>query len=295
MLSFLLFVVVAVQTAAAVALRRRLPRWAVAALLGAALAAAAAWIGLCGVYDLRKLVGVCLMPVGIVWMVLFLVAWILTEQRRHAMAACAWLLWVGLTVSGNGWIGGSLVRLVEAPFRGIDPFDGPSLDAVVVLGGGVGRGPSGGPVLGRAGDRAILGARLYRAGRTSQLVTTGPVVGEGATSVPRLTAGLWTDLGVQVDDIVQVVGPRTTAAEMDAIADLIARTGWRKVGVVTSGYHMRRALKLALRRGLDIEPLPADLSAPPDAPAPAGLVPNAGGFGSVHTACWEILGALASR
>lgn len=295
MLSTALFLAAVGLLVAAVAGRRRLRAVTVVGLVVAAAVAVVAWVLLCGTFDVRKVLGTVAMPAGLVWLGLLGLAWWRTDRRRPA--AVLWVLWVAYTVAGNGLVGGAVLSWLERPYAGIDPFAGPTLDAVVVLGGGVRAGEDGRPALGESGDRPVLGARLLWAGRTRLLVTTGPVVEVGGVerTVPEVTARLWTGIGVPHALVVEVPGPRTTAEEMDALAGLVERRGWRRVGLVTSGYHMRRALALARARGLELEPLPAGLVGSPEPPAPQSLLPSGEGFAAVHRGCWELLGRIASR
>lgn len=295
MLSTALFLAAVGLAVAAVAGRRRWQVATVACLVLAAAVVGAAWVLLCGAFDVRKVLGTLAMPAGVVWLGLLGAAWWWTGRGRPA--AALWVLWVAYTVAGNGFVGGAVLSWLERPFAGIDPFAGPTLDAVVVLGGGVRAGADGRLALGESGDRPMLGARLLWAGRTRLLVTTGPAVesDEGELTVPELTGRLWTGIGVPHAVILQVPGPRTTAEEMDAVAELVARRGWRRVGVVTSGYHLRRALALARARGLELEPMPAGPVGSLAPPAPQSLLPSGEGFAAVHRGCWELLGRIASR
>jgi len=295
MVSTVLFLSAVGLAVAAVAGRRRWRAMTVAGLVTAAAATVVVWVLLCGTFDLRKVLGTMAMPAGLVWLGLLGLAWWRTGRGRPT--AVLWVLWVAFTVAGNGLVGGAVLSWLERPYAGIDPFAGPTLDAVVVLGGGVRAGEDGRPALGESGDRPVLGARLLWAGRTRLLVTTGPVVEvDGAErTVPGVTARLWTGIGVPHALILEVPGPRTTAEEMDALARLVEGRGWRRVGLVTSGYHMRRAMALARARGLDLEPLPAGLVGSPETLAPQSLLPSGEGFAAVHRGCWELLGRIASR
>ena len=266
--------------------------WAVAAALLVLAAALSP-----GRYELRKFVALCVMPAGLVWLGLLAFACALWRGRLRGPAATAAALFVLTTLAGNAWVGSGLIAWLQRPYARIDPLEQGSFDAVAVLGGGVEVRSDGRPDLTAAGERAILGALLWRAGRTPRLVASGPfepIAGGRETSSAAATAVLWEQLGVTGSDIVLLEGPRTTTDEIAALARLVAERGWRRVGLVTSAWHMRRAMRLCARRGLEVTPLPAEALRAPG-PQLRWLVPQEVGYWRVQHACWELLGSLAGR
>ena len=250
-----------------------------------------------GRYELRKFVALCLMPTGLAWLGLLAFVCGLWRRRLRGPAAAAGALWLLVTLAGNAWVGSGLISWLQRPYVRIDPLDRGPFDAVAVLGGGVEVRNDGRPDLTAAGERPILGVLLWRAGRTSRLVASGPyesIAGGGVTSNAAATAVLWEQLGVPAASIDLLEGPRTTTDEIAAIATLVAERRWRKVGLVTSAWHMRRAMRLCARRGLDVTPLPAEALTAPELQL-RWLVPQEVGFWRVQHACWELLGSLAGR
>jgi uncharacterized SAM-binding protein YcdF (DUF218 family) len=266
------------------------------------------WLALCtllalsvvsspGAYELRKFVGLCLMPAGLVWLALLALARALSRRGSRRQAQVALALWVVYTVAGNAWLGSALTGWLQRDYTGIDPFGQGSFDAVLVLGGGVDVGEDGTPILTASGDRVVLAARLYRAERTALLVTSGPFIplpGGRLVSGAAATATLWSQLGVPRKDIMLLEGPRTTTDEVRALKRAAKDHGWRRVGLLTSAWHLRRAMGLCRRYGVRASPLPADTIRMPPAQL-RWVVPQADGFWRVQTACWEFLGSLAGR
>src|SRR5690606_35385752 len=100
-------------------------------------------------------------------------------------------------------------------------------DAVIVLGGGTGSTPRGEAQLGDAGDRVLLGARLYRRGRTPLLVTSGSAIpGVSTHDSVAATTRIWRELGVPAEAIVEVEGARTTSEEARLHTALVRERGW---------------------------------------------------------------------
>ena len=250
-----------------------------------------------GEFELRKFVGACLMPAGLVWLGLLAFARVLAQRAGRALAGAALALWLLYTLAGNAWLGSFALERLQRAYATVDPLGQGKFDAVLVLGGGVEVGDDGSPSLTAAGDRVVVAVRLYRAGKTPLLATTGPYTllpGGAAASDAAATAAIWRQLGVPEESIVLLEGPRTTTDEVLALKTAVAERGWRRVGLLTSAWHLPRAMSLCRRYGVDAVPLPAEAVRTPPLRL-RWLVPQQDGFQSVQTACWETLGTLAGR
>jgi uncharacterized SAM-binding protein YcdF (DUF218 family) len=296
---FLALIVIAVA-AGDLLIRRRAswPSWGAAAgWLGVAILLVLAVVFSPGNFELRKFAGLCLMPAGLVWLGLLALVRGLAARHLGRFAAVAVGVWIVLTLAGNAWLGGFVAGWLQRGYTSIDPFRQGTFDAVVVLGGGVDVSDEGLPMLTAAADRVVLAARLYRAGNVARLVTTGQIVvlSDGrTTSDAAATATIWRQLGVPAEHIVLLEGPRSTTAEVLALRQAVGRYGWHRVGVLTSAWHLRRAMRLCARYGVAASPLPADFFEPPRAQL-RWIVPQQLGFWRVQVVCWEILGALVGR
>ncbi len=252
-----------------------------------------------GPYEVRKTASLAVMPLGLVWIGLGALTAVAWRQRRVRLAVATGALWLGLTLAGSVPLGDLLVSFLQRPFVGSDPLKAGRFDAVAVLGGGVALDRAGRIVVVRqAGDRVILAARLYNTGHTNLLITTGPILklkGGTEVSYPAAVRRLWTELGVPDDRVLVIEGPRTTSEEVVRLAQLVKGRRWSRVGLVTSAWHMRRALMLCQRRGLDVRPLAADYVAHDEPVRLRAIVPQEEGVSLIQLASWELLGALAGR
>lgn len=246
--------------ALAVAANRRFSnrvRWAAGVAVAAGLLIAT-WFRP-NIYVLRALLAALAHPGGLLWLMLgaATVGFFLRRRWAAGAAFCAcFLLW---TLAGNAWLAAYLMRINEHRYAKIDPLNSGDFDAVVVLGGAVDAGPLGQPQLvSFSADRPVLAARLYRSGRTQRLIATGAMVSEASSRSHEpslLTAQLWEELGVPESDILQV-GGHNTFEEARQVAKLVQEHNWKRIGLVTSAWHLDRALKHFRAAGLDPVPLP---------------------------------------
>jgi uncharacterized SAM-binding protein YcdF (DUF218 family) len=187
---------------------------------------------------------------------------------------------------------------LEAEVPLVDPASAGPFDAVCVLGGGTEEDSAGRPELGHSGDRVLLAARLWHAGRTPLLVASG--WGRDSRRGPRdagvETRALWRSLGIPDSAILAVEEPCwITRDEITAYRKLQERHGWRRLGLVSTASHLPRALALARKAGLVVTPLGSDWRGRPKAFQLQNLVPQGDGFLDVQRACWEFLGRWVGR
>lgn len=295
MFAFVSFVLAAAAAASTV---RASGRGRSISALVAALALVAGVALTPGGLALDKVIARLVLPAGLVWGALVVVAWVAFARQRDRLAAGAAALAIVYWLAGAPVVGQWLVNQVERPYAAIDPMTLPPLDAAVVLGGGT-RDVEGRPRLDLAGDRVLLGAQLYRAGKVRRLITTGSSIPElgDLRDLTKETTELWLSLGVPESDIIRLPEPKNTKQEIAAVTALVeTSTTIRTIGLVTSAWHLKRALALADRAGLDAVPMPADVWTEPGVGANLqDFIPDGTGFHHVHRAGWELLGRAVGR
>lgn len=160
----------------------------------------------------------------------------------------AWLL-VWTSPLFYAWFGSTLERQYP-PLRAEET---PAGDAIVVLGGGMEDScilPY--PDMTAAADRVWHAARLFHAGKAPLVIVSG--LGDDHAAVPLLA-----DLGVPAGAIRAEAASRNTAENARGTAALLARAGaGRRIVLVTSAWHMRRARLLFERAGLAVIPAATD-------------------------------------
>jgi uncharacterized SAM-binding protein YcdF (DUF218 family) len=93
-----------------------------------------------------------------------------------------------------------------------------------------------------AGDRAFHAAELYRSGMAPVVVASGRMLRQNAGIADLLEHDLQS-FGVPASSIVKFPHrAANTREEAEALSGLISSRGWKRVLLVTSNYHTRRAL-----------------------------------------------------
>ncbi len=188
------------------------------------------------------------------------------ERRSGFLLVCGsclmWMLSSSILVS-------YLEKVLESSIESIVPSDKDPFDYIVVLGGGTSAAPNGRPQFGPAGDRVGFAAKLYLDGTVKKLVTTGDnlnltgVLSGGfrqADDPSQQTKNLWIGLGIPADSIFEISG-QNTISEMAALKAHPEFWKDKRCAILTSAFHLPRAMQLAKRAGISAIPIAADFRA----------------------------------
>lgn len=248
-------------------------------------------------FELQKLLMVALLPLGSALLLALIGA--LLRRRWPVLLAVAWLwLW------STPWAAMQLASYVQAgtPLQALPAL--PQADVILVLGGALNPGSLAEgtePNLTDAGDRIVVAAELYRLHKAPRILFSGGPTDWG-NSEAQAAATLLTRLGVAAADISVETQSRTTRENAQFSLPRLAKTGARRVLVVTSQWHMARAIatfrQTAATQGLDI----SFIAAPCD---PVEIVddqnklrrwlPNAQALEASHRLLKELLGLTYAR
>jgi uncharacterized SAM-binding protein YcdF (DUF218 family) len=255
---------------------------------------------------LKKVVGYWLMPLpfslGLIVGGALLMRF--TQRRRLGrglfLAGGLWLL-----VCSNSGIGTWMVRRFESQFPAqpalLDNAPLPAALArcefVAVLGGGhtyVAGWPANNQLSPSALSRIVEGVRLVRHMPHARLIVSGPVNQHvGGPSHARMFAEVALSMGVTSERIVEIDTARDTEEEAAAIRRI---TGDKPVALVTSAWHLPRAMALCRRQKIDSLACPADYTAQTDRAIPADFLRwNLGGLERSTKAVYEFIGATWAR
>lgn len=171
----------------------------------------------------------------------------LTASRWFLICSCLWI-WLWSTPLMSWLVGSSLERefLVEGKVPTIESI--PKAEAIVLLGGGMGGDTNicEYAEMWTSADRVWQAARLYKAGKAPKIYASGG-------HVEMTTSGLLQDLGVPREAIVFLEDPRNTEEEAKAAAG----RDEKKVLLVTSAWHMKRAKLMFEKYAPEVEAIPA--------------------------------------
>jgi uncharacterized SAM-binding protein YcdF (DUF218 family) len=177
-------------------------------------------------------------------------------------------------------------------------LEGKRYSAIIVLGGSMKpanapRRPY--PDMGDAADRVWHAARLYRQGLAPRiLVSGGHGVGlESQTDLQtesQAMRALLIDFGVPENAIVMEQDSRTTRENAGFTRQLI---GDQRAALITSAFHMPRAMRNFQREGVSVDAFPTDFQVDPSVePLWQRLLPSANAMGKSEAALKEHLALL---
>lgn len=201
-----------------------------------------------------------LQPLSLLWLgLLAFWFWLRRQQQAKAARHCL-ILWLFLTASSCLSVGNRVLATLENPWRDIANrwHELPTADAIVCLGGGV--EPSRQELIGlnmqENSDRPTTAIELLRQGKAPRLVIgggghKGQIAEAEAVKAWidrwQLTKAEVTSLGVCVD----------THDEAVKVAALAKAGNWKRILLVTSASHMKRASAVFIKStGIEVLPVP---------------------------------------
>jgi len=155
-----------------------------------------------------------------------------------------------------------LVRSLERTYPAVRPEQQPVADVIVLLGGGV--SPAAHEVgnihLTIAGDRVPMALELARLAKAPVLCVSGghPLPKRPQWVEADLVAKAITDRGLTTAEVISLGGCDDTHDEAVRLRRLATPRGWKRVLLVTSAAHMRRAAATFRAEGFEVIPAPCN-------------------------------------
>lgn len=249
---------------------------------------------------LSKLLPLAVLPEGLIGLALVGIAigaWTGARRLVRVLATLAFVLyWTAANPSVANWLMASLEN--QHP---VDANTLPRSDVAIVLGGAVYNSsphrPE--PELGEAADRVWYAAQLYRSGRVSRIVVVGGNLPWWPGGLPEATLiqRMLVELGVPASSI-QIGGTSRNTFENAAEAKALMKELPFETGLlVTSAWHMPRALATFAKAGIPVRPAPCDFRSSAEGGSGTILdwLPQSAAFATTNSALREWLGYYVYR
>ncbi|WP_150267865.1 YdcF family protein [Paenibacillus tepidiphilus] len=245
------------------------------------------------IYVIKFIYSFVLPPGLFVVLLLGIGVWLWRGSRRPAIA----LLTVALLLylSSISLVAAPLVGSLERRYEQPSALDG---DVIVVLGGGASSGTPDldgqGNLYGSAANRLLTAARLYRESGLPILFSGGQVFSDSGNEADIARRQL---IGLGVPESAILAENRSLNTELNAqyTAELMEAEGFSRPVLVTSAFHMPRAMKHFTAAGLSPQAYPTDyLDSRGTAIYPGKFTPSGDALSTTATALKEYLGLLAA-
>tara|TARA_A100001011_G_scaffold315515_1_gene334196 strand:+ start:182 stop:784 length:603 start_codon:yes stop_codon:yes gene_type:complete len=157
------------------------------------------------------------------------------------------------------------LKLLEVPWERIDYSKFNYADGIVVLSGGGRHLPPGNTKIieWKDPDRFFAGINLYKANKSNRLIFTGGVNPLASNLPPEGDIYLYEaiSMGIPKEDLFTTYPVFNTLQEAKAIKKLLNQeiiSKQKKIILVTSAFHMKRAKKVFEKEGITVVPYPVD-------------------------------------
>ncbi len=199
--------------------------------------------------------GALIDPLALLWVALLLAAALCVQRRNWLGTSLLTGLAIVVEVAFGTHLPQHLIADLEAPYTADRHPLPPKADAIVMLGGAHDVNPRELLQIGfiEASDRIMTAIELFRQGRAGTLVLCSAGSGTGAAGNAmedsEAIAQLIDRWNLRRGQILRLPVGRNTADEAREIAALATRQGWKKILLVTSASHLRRAVAALQKEG----------------------------------------------
>jgi uncharacterized SAM-binding protein YcdF (DUF218 family) len=207
--------------------------------------------------------------------------------------------------AGTAWVPKTVTRYLETRYPPLENL--PNVDVIVVLGGGT--NPVDAPrsivEVNGAADRLIYASWLYHQGVAPNLLVTGGYISwmdERSTTPAEEMNALLNMLGVPETAIWMEGKSQNTYENARYSKEILEEKEITQIVLVTSAWHMPRAVPLFENQGLEVIPAPTDFSITDDnwerlwrptfLDIIRGIIPTASNLGGTTGVMKEIIGIV---
>ncbi len=205
----------------------------------------------------KKIVSAFILPPGIFIPALIAMAVFFLRRKRRLPAVAHLVMALFIWLSAIAPVAHALLVPLEHAFQ--IPVN-PRGDVIVVLGGGAYRGvpdPSGtGAPNAESMIRMVAAMRLHRASGLPLIVSGGKAFAQDETEA-RLMRRCLVESGIPSGKIITEEASRDTRENAVNVSRICRERNFRRPILVTSAYHMKRAVKSFRKAGMEVVPYPA--------------------------------------
>ncbi len=241
-------------------------------------------------------------PVGFLWAGLVLLTGLLLRKRERRLAALSGGLAAAVWIIGATSLPGNILATLERPWVGVKRAELPEADAIVLLGG---FGTPSREEVGRLhfnqnADRAVVALDLARLGKAKVLLVGGggfTLEGESFAEADMFKA-IVDERKLNPGEIISLGGCKHTRHEAEKVGKLAQERGWKRILLVTSATHMKRAAAVfRTTTGLEVVPAPGAFltSASIVTVSTVDLIPRSHGFAKLDAYLHEQIGWFVYR
>ena len=236
-------------------------------------------------------------PLGIVFALLLV--FILKKKAKYIYSAFVFLI-----IFSNGLFADILWRILEYPWERLDYSLVAPSHGIVVLSSGRHLTPGNTKIIEWGDpDRFLAGVDLYKANKSNRLIFTGgvdPLISdlppEGEIYIKEAIS-----MGLPEEDLFSTYPVHNTLQEAKAVKKLLNNELpfiQKKVILVTSAFHMKRAKKVFESEGISVQPYPVDFKSKrifSSLRNPLKWMPSASYLNKSSNAIREIIGRIIYR
>jgi len=209
---------------------------------------------------LSKLLPIFIYPLGLACVLI--IAALILSKRRGLQQFFLFLVLLILLLASNRWVAMGLARSLE--WRYLPPNHVPKAEVLVLLGGGTvpAEPPRQIVEINGSGDRLLYALWLYKEGKAEAILLSGGLLDwdmRGSTPAQDM-ADLLEMMGVPSEALWLQTESRNTYEDALYCTQILNSKGIRRVLLVTSAWHMPRAVKLFQAQGVEVIPIPADFT-----------------------------------
>jgi uncharacterized SAM-binding protein YcdF (DUF218 family) len=208
-------------------------------------------------YFLKFIYGVLLFPPGLFILGLLAALW-RSWRRQRQLAKTVLVITLLLYLASTGLVSNAVINSLEKRYTPPAAVGG---DVIIMLGGGATQDTpnisGSGHVSGYAANRLLTTVQLYRKLGVPIIVSGGKVFKTNGVEA-EISRDILVSLGVPIDKIIVENASLNTTENAQFSTALVRSHGFRQPILVTSAFHMDRAVLQFTKAGLAVVPFPTD-------------------------------------